>query len=235
MLISEKMILPALILCALLGGALAFNPIPVALRPRAPKRVDQSRAKYFTPARASPLSSIESSTPCLSSADISALSSQGYVVVPDFISPGLVSALREDVSALRSVGNFRVARIGQDSTNALNEDVRVAETCFLGRNKLRDSPNESRGRLYDALDAVREDLSGNPALQRKEEAVAPALEKTLDELLYAFYPRGGFYRRHRDSVAGSASVLRIYSLLLYLNDSWEEKDGGKLRMHMCVG
>ena len=117
----------------------------------------------------------------------------------------------------------------------LNEDVRVAETCFLGRNKLRDSPNESRGRLYDALDAVREDLSGNPALQRKEEAVAPALEKTLDELLYAFYPRGGFYRRHRDSVAGSASVLRIYSLLLYLNDSWEEKDGGKLRMHMCVG
>jgi len=54
--------------------------------------------------------------------------------------------------------------------------------------------------------------------------------------LYGYYPTGGFYRRHTDSVVGSASVLRSYSLLLlYLNNEWKESDGGRLRVHLDSG
>ena len=130
--------------------------------------------------------------------------------------------LREDVATLRRKNNFRVAKIGQDSTNALNPEIRVAETCFLGPSKLNDIPSEARTNLYGILDQVRMDLPG-------------PLDPNLTELLYAFYPRGGFYRRHRDAIPGSASVLRSISLLLYLNEDWTPNDGGQLLLHRDSG
>jgi Rps23 Pro-64 3,4-dihydroxylase Tpa1-like proline 4-hydroxylase len=63
------------------------------------------------------------------------------------------------------------------------------------------------------------------------------LDPNLTELLYAYYPLGGYYRRHRDAIPNSASVLRKYSLLLYLNDETYDPvvDGGQLRMHLDRG
>jgi Rps23 Pro-64 3,4-dihydroxylase Tpa1-like proline 4-hydroxylase len=101
--------------------------------------------------------------------------------------------------------------------------------------------NQSRDKLYAILDTLRADLSGNDMFDimdnKSGELVraAPALDKSLSELLYAYYPKGGFYRRHTDAVQNSASVLRSYSLLLYLNNEWEESDGGHLRVHLDSG
>jgi hypothetical protein len=150
---------------------------------------------------------------------------------------------------------FKRAGIGQDNTNELNEDVRVAETCFLGRNRReltsvslaggRHSARDRPGGLYDVIDGLRESLDGVVVVNAVDDGTATTapigssskLDKSLDELLYAYYPRGGYYRRHRDSVPNSASVLRKYSLLLYLNDEgWNpEVDGGKLRIHLDGG
>lgn len=182
-----------------------------------------------------------SSVPRINSDDIAELSRKGYVIIRDFLPPDLVSDLRRDVSSLRDKNKFKVARIGQDSTNALNTDIRVAETCFIGPSKLGDCPDVARDRLYNTLDALRDDLTGNPALDEKDVATgelmraAPALDKSLFEMLYAYYPTGGFYRRHRDAIPGSASVLRSYSLLMYLNEDWKQDDGGELRLHMDSG
>jgi len=160
--------------------------------------------------------------PRIQDAHLATLSSQGYVVIPDFLSADLQDALRRDVSKLRDTNHFKIAKIGQDSTNALNEDIRVAETCFLGPSKLGDVPSQARQELYQTLDLVRSDLPG-------------PLDPNLTELLYAYYPKGGFYRRHRDAIPGSASVLRKYSLLLYLNKEWTPKDGGQLLLHLDSG
>ena len=164
----------------------------------------------------------------LSPSSIHDLKNQGYCVIPNFISNDLQASLRTDVASLRSNAKFNVARIGQDSTNTLNQEIRVAETCFLGPSKLQDQPNKkAREDLYQILSTVREELGAT---------FGTHLDATLDELLYAYYPTGGFYRRHRDSISGSASVLRSYSLLLYLNDGvWDETKGGELRLHMDTG
>jgi Rps23 Pro-64 3,4-dihydroxylase Tpa1-like proline 4-hydroxylase len=169
-----------------------------------------------------------SAVPRLTAENLQDLTKNKFVVVPNFLSERLQAALRDDVQALRSKNRFKVARIGQDGTNQLNTDIRVAETCFLGRDKLQDVPSTARETLYETLEQIRKDVASH---------TGQALDGNLSELLYAFYPAGGYYRRHRDAVPGSASTLRKYSLLLYLNDksNWSDEDGGQLRMHFDSG
>jgi len=184
------------------------------------------------PTSRKPSSISKGEIPRLDPSDLETLRDQGYVIVEDFLpSESWMEALREDVLQLRQKSKFKIAKIGQDSTNALNEEIRVAETCFLGRDKpeLRDVPNPVRERLYDVLDTLRLDL--------QEGEHNANLDPNLSEFLYAYYPTGGFYRRHRDAVKGSASWLREYSLLLYLNDESYDPDidGGRLRVHFDSG
>ena len=177
----------------------------------------------------------------ISDESIKELDSKGYVVLPNFLSPELVSSLNQDVISLRNRNKFKVARIGQDFSNTLNTDIRIAETCFIGESKLQDIASNDRNMLYKLLDQVRQSLSGNVMLDEISPSTgevvkgAPALDASLSELLYAYYPEGGFYRRHVDAVPNSASILRSYSLLLYLNKDWKESDGGHLRIHLDSG
>lgn len=50
------------------------------------------------------------------------------------------------------------------------------------------------------------------------------------ECHYAYYPRGSFYRRHRDAFKGDATN-RVLTTILYLNPSWQQGDGGELVMY----
>lgn len=169
--------------------------------------------------------------PRIDPSDLETLREDGYVIIDDFLpTEAWMEALRGDVMNLREDKKFKIAKIGQDSTNALNEEIRVAETCFIGREKpeLQDVPNANRERLYDVLEALRVDL---------EAAGQTSLDPNLSEFLYAYYPTGGFYRRHRDAIKGSASWLREYSILLYLNEESYDPDidGGRLRFHFDSG
>ena len=179
------------------------------------------------------------SLPRISPSDVQTLSDRGYVIVPNFLPRDLVDELRRDITTLRSKSAFKVAKIGQDSTNELNTEIRIAETCFLGRNRPElesvapagsaSSVRDRSGGLYDVLDGLCDSLDAIDPRNR--------LDKSLSELLYAYYPRGGFYRRHRDAIPNSASVLRKYSLLIYLNgEDWDPKsDAGQLRVHLDGG
>jgi SM-20-related protein len=177
--------------------------------------------------------------PQITQEQIGNLSNKGYVIIPNFLPQNLVDELRDDILELRSGNAFREAKIGQDSTNNLNKSIRIAETCFIGRNRPEltritgdDSIRDRRSGLYDILDGLCDSLVD---LCWKESQAK--LDKSLTELLYAYYPSGGFYRRHRDAIPNSASVLRKYSLLLYLNrDSWNpDTDAGQLRIHLDGG
>ena len=166
----------------------------------------------------------------IDASDLKTLRDQGYVIIDDFLtSESWMETLRDDIMNLRQKNKFKIAKIGQDSTNTLNEEIRVAETCFLGRDKpeLKDFHNQAREKLYEVLETLRSDLQEG----------CNKLDPNLSEFLYAYYPTGGFYRRHRDAVKGSASWLREYSLLLYLNEECydPDTDGGRLRMHFDSG
>ena len=165
-------------------------------------------------------------SPRLSADHLKELAEKKYVVIPNFLPASLQETLRQDVGQLRQASHFNIAKIGQDATNTLNTQIRVAETCFIGPGRYPDVPSPARDKLFAVLDQARQDLASY--FERP-------LDQQLTELLYAFYPQGGFYRRHRDAIPGSASVLREYSLLLYLNKEWTDADGGNLRMHFDGG
>jgi SM-20-related protein len=172
------------------------------------------------------------------------LAENGFVVVEDFLANDLYESLREDVQDLRQVGKFQVAKIGHDGMvqdeNTPFRDIRYSETCFIGRladGQLPQSSSKARSQLYNVLDQLKTELETNAVV--KEGLLTknvPALDKETDELMYAYYPQGGYYRRHRDAEAGSVSNWRKYSLLLYLNDKdWKQQDGGQLRIHRDSG
>lgn len=50
------------------------------------------------------------------------------------------------------------------------------------------------------------------------------------EMHYAVYPIGTFYRRHLDRFQNDSG--RKLSIICYLNDVWEDTDGGQLRLHL---
>ena len=120
----------------------AFKPIQ--------KPTHHSRAGTNTSPTMSLSSSVTATTdlPRLSAEHLQQLTEKQYVVIPNFLPTQLQDELRADVRTLRTATpHFKVARIGQDSTNQLNTDIRVAETCFLGPGKCTDRPNAARETL----------------------------------------------------------------------------------------
>jgi len=49
------------------------------------------------------------------------------------------------------------------------------------------------------------------------------------EFHYTMYEKGSFYKKHLDQFRNNGS--RQYSMIMYLNADWEEKDGGQLCIH----
>ena len=49
------------------------------------------------------------------------------------------------------------------------------------------------------------------------------------EFHYAIYEKGSFYKKHIDQFRNNSS--RKYSLIMYLNEDWQEIDGGELCIH----
>lgn len=157
----------------------------------------------------------------LPGAAIAALRTTGFAVVPEFLSPSAVLAVKSDISALRGGGRFASAGVGDASTNRLDASVRQCEQCFLYPQLKHGGGGDQAGRsvLYDSLGALAAELQRDGG---------PALDALLTEGLYARYPGGGYYRRHVDSVAGTASEIRQWSYLLYLNEQWQPGDGGEV-------
>ena len=143
---------------------------------------------------------------------------------------------------LRTSGKFHVAKIGHDGMvqdeNTPFRDIRYSETCFIGKMAGGELTGcEARTRLYDVLDNLKHELATNEIVQRGPSTKnIPALDEETEELMYAYYPKGGYYRRHRDAEPGSVSNWRKFSFLLYLNDKdWKQQDGGQLRIHRDSG
>ncbi|MNL15131.1 2OG-Fe(II) oxygenase superfamily protein [compost metagenome] len=49
------------------------------------------------------------------------------------------------------------------------------------------------------------------------------------EFHYTLYEKGSFYKKHVDQFRNNE--VRQYSMIMYLNAGWKEKDGGQLCIH----
>ncbi len=125
--------------------------------------------------------------------------------------PGLLDALRNEVTALHNADAMRRAGVGRGDELIKDRSVRRDQIAWL------EGVTEPQASLFRFLDELMVGLSRRMFLGLKRY-----------EAHYATYQPGDFYKRHLDSFRGRAS--RMVSLVLYLNDDWCPEDGGELRV-----
>ncbi|MCL7945668.1 2OG-Fe(II) oxygenase [Marinobacter sp. ATCH36] len=123
----------------------------------------------------------------------------------------LLSGLRNEVQTLDRTEALTKARIGRGADLLRDRSVRRDKIAWLqGMTPVQEE-------LFAFFESVRVGLNQRLFLGLKR-----------FEAHYATYHEGDFYRRHVDSFQGRAS--RVVSLVLYLNEDWQEADGGALQV-----
>ena len=147
------------------------------------------------------------------------LDAAGHAVVGDFLPRATIGALREQAIAHDDAGELVPAQVGRGKARSLRGDIRGDRTRWLED----DTAIAAERRFLAAIDALRVAL--NRALY---------LGLTEFEAHYAVYPPGARYTRHRDrfDAAKDAADGRVVSCVLYLNDRWQDADGGQLRLYV---
>lgn len=144
-----------------------------------------------------------------------ALAAHGYHIVPSFLAPAAVAALREAAAARHAAGEFRAARVGR-----LGQATRIP--ALRGDAILWLEPDDPASVVRAALAAL-EVLRA--ALNQELFLGLEALEAHL-----AVYPPGTRYGVHLDRFRDDDA--RVVSVVLYLNDAWTPEDGGALRLYL---
>lgn len=104
----------------------------------------------------------------------------------------------------------------------------------IGNNTIMDSNQKMRGDQIYWMDKSHDNIYEQEFLQLAEDFIE-RLNSTCYtgingyEFHYAVYPEGSFYKRHRDQFKNDNN--RKYSLINYLNDNWQETDGGQLMVY----
>ncbi len=125
---------------------------------------------------------------------------------------GLLGGLRSEVQILDRTEALRKAGVGRGADLLRDRSVRRDKIAWL------QGITQPQAELFAFFESVRLGLNQRLFLGLKR-----------FEAHYATYHEGDFYRRHVDSFKGRAS--RVVSLVLYLNEQWQQADGGALQVY----
>lgn len=101
----------------------------------------------------------------------------------------------------------------------------------IGNEAVQDKTQLVRGDTIYWMDKSHDNVFEQEFLQKVEDLIS-YLNSTYYtginsyEFHYAVYPSGSFYKKHKDQFRNNDN--RKFSLINYLNENWEEKDGGQL-------
>ena len=137
-----------------------------------------------------------------------------YVVVDDFVDEGFRKALLKEQIDLLNQGQFTKAAIGKGDQRQVRTEIRSDEVLWMDSTAL--SPLQAI--FWEKVAEVQQVLNRRCFLCLKS-----------FEGHFARYPIGSFYKRHLDQF--HAVPHRIVTIILYINESWTEADGGQLRMY----
>lgn len=127
------------------------------------------------------------------------------------LTPSLLKGLSSEVRILDRTEALRKAGVGRGQDLLQDRSVRRDKIAWL------QGVTPVQAALFEFFESVRLGLNERLFLGLKR-----------FEAHYATYHNGDFYRRHVDSFQGRAS--RVVSLVLYLNEGWQEADGGALQI-----
>ena len=146
---------------------------------------------------------------------IEQLGRHGWAVQPDFVPTESVGLLRAEALEQHAAGLFKQAGVGSGSAHNVLQTLRGDAVRWL------DEATATLGQaeVFQSLEMLR--LAANRSLM---------LGLFELETHFAIYPSGAFYKKHVDRFRDDDA--RTLSVILYLNDAWEQEDGGQLRIEV---
>jgi len=146
---------------------------------------------------------------------IETLVRQGYAVIPSFLTAVECIALAEECRELRAQGEFHRAGVDRGERLDVRPEIRSDEIRWLERGDCGLRQRE----YLELMDAYLQHLNRELFLALVE-----------FECFCAIYPPGSFYQRHLDQFRGVQQ--RTVTAILYLNENWQQSDGGQLRIFL---
>ena len=146
------------------------------------------------------------------------LQTEGFCIVVDFLPPVVIEQLRNELLQQWNKDEFRSAAIGKGENRTVNALIRNDEVKWLDMEAMTPSQHY----YYQSMEGLRTMLNRQLYLGLVE-----------FEVHLALYTAGSYYKKHVDQFRGSS--LREVTVILYLNDDWQEKDGGELLMYNDMG
>ncbi|HYC00813.1 MAG TPA: 2OG-Fe(II) oxygenase [Candidatus Limnocylindrales bacterium] len=139
----------------------------------------------------------------------------GIAVREQFLTADVVAELADNARAAHARGRFVAAAVGRGDARKVDAAVRGDLTLWLDP----AAASAAERAYFDAVEELRSAV--NQCLQLGAFEV---------EAHYALYPPGAAYARHRDVLRGTEA--RVVSTVLYLNEDWDGRDGGVLRVYL---
>lgn len=132
----------------------------------------------------------------------------------EFLSPDLAFHLRSNLLAHYENENLRLAGIGNN--HLLGQDITIRRDKIFWFERNTSDPFEKQ--FFTLIDNFVDYLNRSCYAGIKSY-----------EFHYALYEKGAFYKRHLDQFKSDDS--RVFSVIMYLNEGWSEKDGGELKIY----
>jgi SM-20-related protein len=146
------------------------------------------------------------------------LAEKGFAVIDQFLSQSEVGDILKSESFENASHNFQKAGIGKHTGHQINEAIRGDYIHWLDRNNAEPSILLYLNRLQELITFL------NQALY---------LSLKDCEVHTTVYPSGSYYKRHLDQFKHDDH--RKLSVICYLNNNWDESNGGQLRMFLPDG
>jgi SM-20-related protein len=141
------------------------------------------------------------------------LAADGWCVLKGLMSAAQTLALTNECLAMHDARQLTPARVGADRDRTL---LRGDSTHWFESDAL-SAPQQA---FADRIDVLRIELSRSLMLGLVD-----------SESHYAVYQPGAGYARHLDQLRDNDA--RVVSAVFYLNDAWQEAEGGALRLHLA--
>lgn len=132
-------------------------------------------------------------------------------VSTQFISKDLATALQQNIHALRSEGEMVAAGVGDAQNRTLDKGIRRDKIYWIDNATVNAAEREFLAEVEEFISYL-------------NRTCFTAINDY--EFHYAVYDAGSFYKRHIDQFRNNN--YRKFSLITYLNDDWQESDGGNL-------
>ena len=145
---------------------------------------------------------------------ISTYLENGIGIAEYFLTAALSDHLKENLLALHAENKLLPAGTGNADNLSHNTLVRSDAIYWLDNKNNNVYENEFFSRIEAFIDYINKSCyTGINSY----------------EFHYTVYERGSFYVRHRDQFKGNTD--RAFSMISYLNNNWQQNDGGELLIH----